>query len=57
MDYLRAIEKTRDYCLQEITRRTPPRNRQDVYIVEVYERLIDDIDFRLEIAEMNKTYS
>ena len=57
MDYLRAIEKTRDYCLQEIIRRTPPRNRQDVYIVEVYERLIDDIDFRLEIAEMNKTYS
>ena len=57
MDYLRAIEKTRDYCLKEITLRTPPKNRQDVAIVEAYQRLIGDIDFRLEIAEMSKNDS
>jgi len=57
MDYLRAIEKTRDYCLQEVTRRTPPRNQQDEFIIEAYQRLIGDIEFRLEIAEMSKTDS
>jgi hypothetical protein len=44
---LRALEKKRDHCLQEITRRTPPRNDHEVVMLEAYRCLLDDIDFRL----------
>ena len=48
-----AIEKTRDHCLQEITRRTPPRNHHEVVMIEAFRRLLGDIDSRLQIAKMS----
>jgi len=57
MGNLRAIEQKREYCLQEIASRTPPRNHHEVVMIEAYQRLLGDIDFRLELAEMYKTDS
>jgi len=54
MDNLRAIEQKRNDCLQEIARRTPPRNHHEVVMIEAYQRLLGDIDFRLQlVAEMS----
>lgn len=53
MDKLREVKETRDNCLLEISRRTPPRNHHEVIMVEAYKRLLGDIEFRLLLAEMS----
>ncbi len=55
MGNLRAIKEKRDDCLQEIARRTPPRNHHEVIMIEAYQRLLDDIDFSLQLTEMSAT--
>ena len=55
MNNLWVLEQKRDYYLREISRMTPPRNHHDVVMIEGYQRLLGDIDFRLEIAETSKT--
>ncbi len=55
MDNFLAIKKKRDHCLQEISRRTPPRNHHEVVMIEEFKRRLSDIETRLQIAEMSKT--
>jgi hypothetical protein len=53
MDSLQTIIQKRENCLREIACRTPPRNHHEVVMVDAYKRLLGDIDFRLQMAEMN----
>jgi CRP-like cAMP-binding protein len=43
----RTIEEKREHYLQEIARRTPPKNNHDEYMLNVYTRLLDEIEWFL----------
>lgn len=51
MDYSGTIERKRDHYRREIARRTPPRHRHDVFMLEVYRQLLLSLDEPLEIRE------
>jgi len=57
MDNLLAMEKTRDHCLQEIARRTPPVTRREMDMIYAFYRQLGDIESRLQIAKMSSTAS
>jgi uncharacterized membrane protein len=50
VDSLQTIEQKRDHYHQEMTRRTPPRSRQDEYMRNVYEGLLQEIEWYLIIG-------
>ena len=45
MDDSQLIEQKREQYLQEIARRVPTQNHHDKFMVEVYQRLLEDIDW------------
>ncbi len=42
-----TIERKREHYLQEIARRTPPRDHHDTFMRDVYQRLLDDVEWLL----------
>ena len=44
------VEQKREHYLKEIARRTPPRNQHDEFMREVYQRLLDDIEWFLRFS-------
>ena len=57
MDNLRAMEQTRDHCLQEIARRTPPVTRHEMDMIYAFHHQLGVIESRLQIAKMSSTGS
>ncbi len=57
MDGKQTIEQKREHYLQEVARRTPPRNHHEVVMLEAYQRLLRDIDYisRLEVVCVDKS--
>ena len=43
MDIPRSEQEREAYYLREITRRTPPRNRHDELMLEVYQNLLRSV--------------
>ena len=55
MDCLWTIDQIRESYLQEIARKTPPRNNHDEFMLEVYQRLLDDIEWFLQFGGSHVT--
>lgn len=47
MDSSRTIEQKRDIYLQEIARRTPPQSHHEEFLRNVYQGLLDDVEWFL----------
>lgn len=60
MDSSQTIEQKRNHYSQEIARRTPPQSRHDEYMCNMYQGLLDNIEWflmfggspRVEVPEL-----
>jgi len=55
MDGSWTIEKKREHYLQEIACRTPPGSQHEKFVLEVYQRLLDDIEWFLQFGGSQMT--
>lgn len=61
MDSSRTIDQKRDIYLQEIARRTPPQSHHEAFLLNVYQGLLNDVEWFLmfggspwtEVPELN----
>ena len=44
LDDLKTVAEKREYCLREIFRRMPPKNRHDEFLLKMYQSLLDDME-------------
>jgi len=55
MDALSNIEQKKAHYLLEIASRTPPKDSHDEFMLGVYQRLLDDIEWFLRLGGSRQT--